>query len=97
VPDTDVIKGTLAPNSSAYTNYSVPSGWLPKNDTPAIKDSVCNSDLPNNATYDRFIWMCNYYISQGFFVNLDFHRWPPPPPTHDEATSECWCICTVCP
>ena len=53
----------------------VPSGWSPTDDVPATKNGVCNSDMPNNATYDRFIWMCNYYISQGFYVNLDYHRW----------------------
>lgn len=73
VPSTQAIKGTLTPNSSVYSSYIVPSGWAPTNDTPTVQNSVCNSDVPNNATYDRFIWMCNYYISQGFYVNLDYH------------------------
>lgn len=73
VPDSDAIKGTLAPNASVYSTYSVPEGWLPTNDTPAIVDDVCNADLPNDETYNRFLWMCDYYISQGFYVNLDYH------------------------
>jgi len=73
VPEVNDIKGTLHPNSSVYSQYSVPNGWLPKNDTPAVPNGVCNADLPNNRTYDRFVWMVNYYVSQGFYVNLDFH------------------------
>ena len=29
-----------------------------------MTDGICNSDLPNDDTYSRFLWMISYYISQ---------------------------------
>lgn len=71
MPPKDVTKATLVPNATLYSNYQVPAGWQPQDSPPDT--TICNAAVPNNYTYDRFLWMCTYYISQGFYVNLDFH------------------------
>lgn len=75
VPSTTDMHNGLTPNSSIYSNYQVPSGWAPTDTAPNVSQSVCNSDMPNNATYTRFLWMCNYYISQVYRISVLLYFW----------------------
>ena len=40
---------------------------------PPIAGGVCSQQLPMTSTYDRFVWIANYYASQGFYVTLVYH------------------------
>ena len=49
-----------------------PTLWVPADIAPR---GLCNSDLPRDSVLTRFLWTVNYFVSQGLYVNIDFHSY----------------------
>ena len=64
VPSVPDIAANLYPNTSVYTSINLASSATPHDGAPVVQNSICNHDMPNNYTYDRFIWTVNYYLDQ---------------------------------
>lgn len=50
--------------SPPYSLYK----WLPR-----PKSNVCNAYLPRGKTEDRFLWVIQKFIDNGFYVVIDYH------------------------
>ncbi|CAL8465540.1 g5076 [Coccomyxa elongata] len=46
---------------------------LPNDDAPQVPGHVCNIAMPGQSTRARYLWVVQYLIYQGLYVNLDFH------------------------
>ena len=55
---------TLIPGADATTSIKSNSNKLPPLLPPEVEDGVCNSDWPQTSTYQRFIWVVDYLVSQ---------------------------------
>jgi aryl-phospho-beta-D-glucosidase BglC (GH1 family) len=40
---------------------------------PARAPGLCNDYLPNSTTFDRFVWVVQFYARNGFYVLIDDH------------------------
>eukprot|EP00884_Botryococcus_braunii_P018123 jgi/Botrbrau1/4995/Bobra.0396s0021.1 len=73
VPSTDAIKETLVPPSYPQSAGPLAGTSLPSQAPPAVTGNMCNTALPNNSTYKRFVWVVRYLAQQGFYISLDYH------------------------
>lgn len=60
-----------------------PSKPLPAPKAPLLaKDGKCNIGMPSN-TFDRFLWVINYFVKAGFVVVIDNHVWLEDPTAYE--------------
>ena len=64
VPTESAIRKTLVPGKNASTTIKSNSNTLPPVAPPDVPGGICNSEWPNTSTYQRFIWVIDYLISQ---------------------------------
>ena len=64
VPTDTQIRKTLVPGKNASTTIKSNADTLPPLAPPDVPEGICNSDWPQKSTYDRFIWVIDYLISQ---------------------------------
>lgn len=64
VPTESQIRKSLVPGKNASTTIKSNSNTLPPLAPPDVPDGICNSDWPKDSTYQRFIWVIDYLISQ---------------------------------
>lgn len=64
VPSETAIMKTLVPGANASTTIKSNANTLPPVAPPEVPDGVCNADWPADSTYERFIWVIDYLISQ---------------------------------
>ncbi|BDA42796.1 probable major extracellular endoglucanase [Coccomyxa sp. Obi] len=72
--DTEYLKGNLTNPTSPYSSINTASLAFPSFAAPS--DGMCNSDLPNDSTLNRYLYVIQYYIQQGFYVLVDYHAAP---------------------
>lgn len=64
VPTTSAIMKTLQPGQNASTTIKSNTNSLPLLAPPTVPKGICNADWPQNSTYQRFIWVVDYLVSQ---------------------------------
>ena len=64
VPDDQDIMSTLIPNANASTTIKANSNVLPPLLPPTVENGTCNADWPQTSTYQRFLWVVDYLISE---------------------------------
>lgn len=67
VPTETQIRKTLVPGKNASTTIKGSADTLPPLAPPDVPKGICNSDWPKDSTYQRFIWVIDYLISQVCF------------------------------
>ena len=73
VPSPTAIERTLTPSSAAQTNRTTSKNTLPPVAPPEVANGICNAELPSDSTYNRFLWVVNYFISQvGYLLLTSF-------------------------
>ena len=77
VPTEKAIMKTLVPGKNASTTIKSNANALPELAPPDVPDGICNSDWPKDSTYQRFIWVIDYLISQvslayPFYCGFDY-------------------------
>ncbi|EIE23036.1 hypothetical protein COCSUDRAFT_63419 [Coccomyxa subellipsoidea C-169] len=66
-----VVRSSLVPKK--LPNMKLAQYRLPNDDPPRVPGSICNIAMPGQSTRARYLWVVQYLIYQGFYVNLDFH------------------------
>lgn len=61
-PDTYMVT-----NACPLVAVPVNNAAFPRNPSPAYSGMACNQYLPSN-TMDRFLWVINYFATNGFYV-----------------------------
>lgn len=64
VPTQTQIRSTLKPGAAATTTLEKNSNSLPPLAPPEVTNGVCNNDWPQDSTYQRFVWVVQYLISE---------------------------------
>jgi aryl-phospho-beta-D-glucosidase BglC (GH1 family) len=65
---------TMIQESVTNPAYPVAEGKIiPPMHAPPLYPSVCNDYLPNTSTFDRFVWVVNFFAENGFYVLIDNH------------------------
>ena len=64
-PASVIVASTIAPGASS--SGTAPIQAAPPSNVPG----VCNSYLPEDTTLNRFLFVVNFYASNGFYIILD--------------------------
>ena len=66
----DLKKRLINPkNYNTYKNHLLPGNNCPLNNN---QFGVCNTYVPSQSTWARFLWTVQVFVSQGFYVVIDY-------------------------
>ncbi|CAL5224001.1 g6619 [Coccomyxa viridis] len=71
VADAAVVEASVTPPKAMAQGVYANGKPQPPQTPPPVSDGVCNDYLPNDSTYNRYVWVVRYFASQGFYVVLD--------------------------
>ncbi len=66
--ESEIQASVTDPNATA-------TGKIPSQNAPALfpNPNIANSYLPNDTTFNRFLWVVNFFAKNGFYVLIDNH------------------------
>jgi hypothetical protein len=70
VPTVLATQTTLVPPAFPQSAGPLSGKALPSEAPPTINANMCNSALPSDSTYKRFVWMIKYLAQQGVTLPL---------------------------
>ncbi|CAL5222447.1 g4812 [Coccomyxa viridis] len=72
--DTASLKADLEDPDAPYNGIDYSAKKFPA--FKPLGNGMCNSDLPNDSTLNRYLFVIQHYVSQGFYVLVDYHAYP---------------------
>eukprot|EP00891_Asterochloris_glomerata_P000143 jgi/Astpho2/143/fgenesh1_pg.00004_%23_47_t len=74
VATTAQIQATITPPSDAPTLLATSGATLPMA-PPNVTSDVCNANMPNDSTFNRYVWLVWQMCGEGMYVSMTYHSY----------------------